>query len=154
MALLFSHQYMEFLQGPGAPSHFLQRKVKLLITNGLHHVLLWGTMREIPMGLVLRPKHETWICVCAGGWVCTLSRVRLCATPWTVAHQAALSMGFYRQGYWSGWPFPPPGDLPNPGIKPVVPAWASGFFSSWATGTNIITLHLSPLGFIYQDAQA
>ena len=42
-------------------------------------------------------------------------------TPWTVAHQAPLSMGFSRQEYWSGLPFPSPGDLPNPGIKPASP---------------------------------
>jgi len=48
----------------------------------------------------------------------SLSRVRLFAAPWTVAHQAPLSMGFSRQEYWSGLPFPSPGDLPNPGIKP------------------------------------
>ena len=47
-----------------------------------------------------------------------LSRVGLFAAPWTVAHQAPLSMGFSRQEYWSGLPFPSPGDLPNPGIKP------------------------------------
>ena len=51
-----------------------------------------------------------------------LSRVRLFATPWTVAHQAPLSMGFSRQEYWSGLPFPSPGDLPNPGIEPRSPA--------------------------------
>ena len=39
-------------------------------------------------------------------------------TLWTIAHQAPLSMGFPRQEYWSGLPCPPPGDLPNPGIKP------------------------------------
>ena len=43
-------------------------------------------------------------------------------TPWTVAHQAPLSMGFPRQEYWSGLPFPSPGDLPNPGIEPAFPA--------------------------------
>jgi len=43
-------------------------------------------------------------------------------TPWTAAHQAPLSMGFSRQGYWSGLPFPSLGDLPNPGIKPGSPA--------------------------------
>ena len=43
-------------------------------------------------------------------------------TPWTVAHQAPLSMGFPRQEHWSGVPFPSPGDLPNPGIKPRSPA--------------------------------
>ena len=51
-----------------------------------------------------------------------LSRVRLFATPWTVAHQAPLSMGFSRQEYWSRLPFPSPGDLPNPGIEPRSPA--------------------------------
>ena len=50
-----------------------------------------------------------------------LSCVQLFATPWTVAYQAPLSMGFSRQEYWSGLPFPPPGDLPNPGIKPRSP---------------------------------
>ena len=49
------------------------------------------------------------------------SRVRLCATPWTVARQAPPSMGFSRQEYWSGLPFPSPGHLPDPGIKPVSP---------------------------------
>ena len=44
----------------------------------------------------------------------SLSRVRLFATPWTVAHQAPLSLGFSRQEYWSGLPFPSPGALPNP----------------------------------------
>ena len=46
-----------------------------------------------------------------------LSRVQLLATPWTVAHQAPMSMAFSRQEYWSGLPFPSPGDLPDPGIK-------------------------------------
>ena len=50
------------------------------------------------------------------------------ATPWTVMHQAPLSMGFPRQEYWSGLPFPSPGDLPDPGIKPTSPALAGGFF--------------------------
>jgi len=47
-----------------------------------------------------------------------LSRVQLFATPWTVAHQAPPSVGFSRQEYWSGLPFPSPGDLPDPGIEP------------------------------------
>ena len=45
------------------------------------------------------------------------SHIQVFATPWTVAHQAALSMEFPRQEYWSGVPFPPPGDLPDPGIE-------------------------------------
>ena len=47
----------------------------------------------------------------------SLSHVQLSVTPWGVAHQAPPSMGFSRQEYWSGLPFPSPGDLPNPGIK-------------------------------------
>ena len=49
-------------------------------------------------------------------------------TPWTVARQAPLSMGFPRQEYWSGLPFPPPQDLLDPGIEPESLALASGFF--------------------------
>ena len=52
----------------------------------------------------------------------SLSRVQLFATPWTVAYQASLSMGFSRQEYWSGLPFLSPRDLPDPGIKPGSPA--------------------------------
>ena len=58
-----------------------------------------------------------------------LSHVQLFATPWTVAHQAPLSMGFLRQEPWSGLPCPPPWDLPHPGIKPVslmYPNWQAG----------------------------
>ena len=52
----------------------------------------------------------------------SLSRVRLFATPWTVAYEAPPSMGFSSQEYWSRLPFPSPGDLPNPGIEPGSPA--------------------------------
>ena len=52
----------------------------------------------------------------------SLSRVRLFETPWTVAYQAPPSMEFPRQEYWSGLPFPSPGDLPDPGIEPGSPA--------------------------------
>ena len=54
--------------------------------------------------------------------VLSLSCVQLFVTPWTIIHKAPLSMGFPRQEYWSGLPFPPPGDLPDPGIKPGSPA--------------------------------
>ena len=59
-----------------------------------------------------------------------LSCVLLFVTPWTVARQAPLLMGFSRQEYWSGLPFPSPGDLPNPGIKPVSPVLAGKFFTT------------------------
>ena len=56
------------------------------------------------------------------------------ATPWTVAQQAPLSMGFSTQEYWSGLPFPPPADLPKPGIKPTSPALAGRFFTIAPSG--------------------
>ena len=64
----------------------------------------------------LRPGAIVRVCVRL------LSRARLFATPRTAAHQTPLSVRFSRQGYWSGLPFPSPGDLPNPGIKPGSPA--------------------------------
>ena len=54
--------------------------------------------------------------------LCRFSHVRLFVTPWTVACQTLLSMGFSRQEYWNGLPCPPAGDLPNPGFKPGSPA--------------------------------
>ena len=56
------------------------------------------------------------------------------ATPWIVARQAPLSMGFPRQEYWNGLPFPLPEDLPHPGIEPASPALAGGFFITEAPG--------------------
>ena len=58
-------------------------------------------------------------------------------TPWTIALHAPLSMGFSRQEYWSGLPFPPPEDPPNPGIEPVPPvspAFAGRFFTTEPLG--------------------
>ena len=63
-----------------------------------------------------------------------LSHVRLFATPWTVAYQAPLSMGFSRQEYWSGLPFPSPGDLPDPGIEPRSPALEADALNSEPPG--------------------
>ena len=66
----------------------------------------------------------------------SFSHVQLFESPWTVAHQASLSMGCSRQEYWSGLPCPPPGELPNPRIKPsslTLPALAGGFFTTSAT---------------------
>jgi len=58
-------------------------------------------------------------------------------TPWTVAHQAPLSMGFSRREHWSGSPFPPQGDLPEPGIKLASPALAGGFFTTEPPGQHL-----------------
>ena len=77
------------------------------------------------------PTFHLFSCKCY-----LLSHVRLFATPWTVAHQDPLSMGFSRQEYWSRFPCPPPGDLPDPGIKPtslISPALAIELFTTSAT---------------------
>ena len=63
-----------------------------------------------------------------------LSQARLFATPWTVARQAPVSMGFSRPEYWSGLLGPPPGDLPNPGIQPGSPALQAGSLPSEPPG--------------------
>ena len=74
----------------------------------------------------------TWIGICMKVKVKVklLSRVRLFATPWTVAHQAPPSMGFSKQEYWSGLPLPSPGDLPDPGIEPRSPAFQADALTS------------------------
>ena len=72
----------------------------------------------------------------------SLSHVWLFATPWTVAHQALLCMGFSRQEYWSGFPCYPSGDLPKPGIELeslTSPALAGGFFTTSTTWEAHIT---------------
>ena len=68
-------------------------------------------------------------------WKCWLiSCVWLCATLWTVARQASLSMEFSRQKYWNGLPFPSPGDLPDPGIEPRSPALQADSWPSESPG--------------------
>ena len=64
----------------------------------------------------------------------SLSRVRLFATPWIVAYQASPSMGFSRQEYCRGLPFPSPGDLPVPGIEPGSPALETDALTSEPPG--------------------
>ena len=64
----------------------------------------------------------------------------LFVTPWTVAHQAPPSMGFSRQEYWSGLPFPSPGDLPNPGIEPTSPALQAYALTSEPPGKPICSV--------------
>ena len=76
----------------------------------------------------------------------SLSHVRLFATPWTVAHQAPTSMEFSRQEYWSGLPFPSPGDLANPGIKPGSPTLRANTLPSEPPGKP--TIHKDKLKWI------
>ena len=89
---------------------------------------------EVPerQQVIKNPHHRAAFFVCA----LSLSHVQLLVTPWTVARQAPLSPGFFRQEYWSGLPYSLPGDLPHPGIKPsslTSPALAGGFLITSAT---------------------
>ena len=61
-------------------------------------------------------------------------------TPWTVAHEAPLSLGFSRQEYWSELPLPAVGDLPDPGTKPTSPVLAGGFFTAKPTKPGYLLL--------------
>ena len=76
---------------------------------------------------------------------CMLSHVQLFETPWTVAWQALLSMGFPRQAYWGELPFPPLRDLPNPGFKrgsPVSSVLAGGFFTTEPPGKALSLVYM------------
>ena len=107
------------------------------------------------------PELYVCVCVCACArarprpCVCMLSCVWLFASPWTVAYQAALSMEFSRQEYWSGLPFPSPGDLPIQGLNLCFMqnlaffALAGGFFTSWATGEAPLPLCFSLIPLKY-----
>ena len=132
-------------------------------TTLIHHIndvlIRWGEfkMDNILKGLV-RHTYYRCVCVCA----CVLSHIWLFATLCTVIHQAPLSMEFPRQRYWSGLPFPPPGDLPDPGIKhtspgsPAPPALAGRSFTivppgkpsvPWRERNKSWTLRNLPLQF-------
>ena len=88
--------------------------------NGLH-IHVWLS----PFSVQLKLSQH-----CSSAIVKSLSCVRLFATLWTVAYQAPPSMGFSRQEYWSGLPFPSPGDLPDPGIEPGSPAFRADAITS------------------------
>ena len=92
------------------------------------------------------------MCICYNVCVlfmCMLRHGQLFVTPWSVVHQPPLSTEFSRQEYWSGFHFPPPVDLPDPGIKPLSlasPALAGGFFNHWIPGKPYICPYMD---FIY-----
>ena len=83
-----------------------------------------------------------------------LSRVRLFATPWTVAYKAPLSMEFSRQEYWSGLPFLSPGDFPNPGIKPRSPALQAGTLPSEPPGKPLLACEMSAIVQYFEHSLA
>ena len=110
-----------------------------------------SSLKRSSANLLLSPHTCPWLLPVSSLWlavpfysvgsrstytVCTpsLSWVQLFMTLWSVAHQAPLSTGFFRQEYWNGLPFPPPGDLPDPGIESVlcVSCIAGRFFTTRA----------------------
>ena len=105
---------------------------------------LWCAEELVLFEIIIRNIHACYshvMCVCAQ----LLSGVWLFTTPWTVTRQTPLSMGFPWQEYWSGLPCPPPGNLPNPGIKPTSlasPILTGGFFASKPPGKSISILYL------------
>ena len=89
-------------------------------------IVSWLASQLLPLPLEVHSPHNSQCRL--------LSCVWLFVTPWTGACQAPLSMEFSRQEYWSGFPLPPPGDLPDPGIESVSPALEGGFFTAKPPG--------------------
>ena len=103
---------------------------------------LWAIPRTVLKGKCV---YIYVFCICVCVQACTCSVMSNSATPWTAAHQAPLSLGFSRQEYWSGLPFPSPEDLPNPGIEPTSsapPALAVRLFTTEHLGSPCVCVKL------------
>ena len=133
----------------------LLMEIQVLSTFWLLWMLLRWTLIHISLSLYFQffwklPRSVTAasysnFCVTFCAMLSHFSRVWLFGTLWTVACQSPLSMGFSGKEYWSGLPFPPPGDLPDPGIKSTSPALAGSFFISSTTWeTTEESLNCSP----------
>ena len=102
----------DFFKGIECSGHDTMRLITRSQKKTIHHLLGFPS---VPSTCISRPLScHVCMCVCVCVCVCVVNCVWLFATPWTVAHQAPLSMGFPRQEYWSGLPFPSPEDLPDP----------------------------------------
>ena len=137
---------------------FLHWKITLSISYSWSHVVIpWGWCIYINhlefffMGnlsiLCIYFFIPTYVCVCVVCVMCVctyqLSCIRLFVTPWSVAGQAPLSMGFPREEYWSGLPFPTSGELSNPEIKstsPASPTVVGRFFTSEPPGKSNVSV--------------
>ena len=114
-----------------------RRVVGLVVKRGMvvgpKHIKPRKNVRG-PNHLIHTVRWKCWLHACV---LSHFGHLQLCLTPWTVAHHALLSIGFSRQEYWSGFPCPPPGHLPHPGIEPVSlmsPALAGMLFTTRTTG--------------------
>ena len=129
--LEFSETHVHRVSDAIQPSHPLSSLSPLARNPSQHQSLSqWGGQSTGQITYWLWKRLDGWRILCScqvASWVgifpevTVLNRVQLFATPWTVACQAPLSMGFSRQEHWSGLPFPSPGDLPDPGIIPGSP---------------------------------
>ena len=95
-------------------SDFHPPNIFYLLTGTKHEIPKFSDQKKLPPRSPVHTFIHTYIHN-------RFSHVQFFATVWTIAYQASLSVGFSRLGYWSGLPFPSPGDLPNPGIEPMSP---------------------------------
>ena len=102
-----------------------------------HHPLYVLEKIQLPMDVITVTQRNPYYLGRHFGGV-LLSCVRLFATPWTVAYKALPSVGFSRQEYWSGLPFPSPGDLPDPGIEPVSLCIGRQILNHWPPRESLV----------------
>ena len=114
--------------------HFLRWQEDYLYGN---HKRMFGYSRRWNSTNIVFNSVDVFFILKGEVWACMLSYVWLCVTPWIVTCQATLSMRFSRQKYWSRLPFPPPGDLPDPGVE---------FASSVAPALQVDSIPLSHQG--------
>ena len=127
----------------GIPHLFKGAGASVMLTLGHGHACIWDSPRAEPEAEL----GEGITHLALGIWYFAYSVLsNSFVTPWTVACQAPLSMGFPRQEYWSGLPFPPLGDLPHPGMEIMSPALVGGFFTSEPSGkpTGYFTVWINP----------
>ena len=110
----------------GSKGHSFPELLKILFSCDLTKLNI-PSSKCVYFNLHCSPATQKWKCY-------SLSCVWLFVTPWTVAHQSPLSVGFYRQEYWSGLPCPPPRDLPNPKMEPESPTWQADSLPSESPG--------------------
>ena len=113
LSLIFFHSFWNYLL-----LYIFQVKVEEYCITILRLVTItniWPQVKYKYTVLIQGIMHYSSISVCVSHWVMS---DWLFVTPWSVAHQAPLSMGFFKQEYWSGFPCPPSEEIPNPGIEP------------------------------------
>ena len=126
---------------------------KAVIPSSTTEAQAWHSAQHTRRRATIYSTFTKWWAGCCA--VHTLSRVWLCAIPWTVARQAPLSLEFSRQEYWSGLPFPSPGDLPHGGTERASPTLAGRFFTNKPPGKplngNVLNMPHSILMLTLQE---